>query len=72
MAKRSLQVILRFGVMRRPQILENREGESGEQPLNEHVEGGDEERVREIKVVGAKHPFVWERKWSGRQEKVDV
>lgn len=52
------RIIRRLRPRLRPQSLEEAHGECCETPLHEHVYRGDEERVREVVVVGREHPFV--------------
>jgi hypothetical protein len=40
-------------------MAENCKGNGGETPLDEHMYGGDEERVGEVVVVFGEHPFVY-------------
>ena len=42
--------------------------ETGEDELDEHMEGCDEERIGKREAVGREHPFVVDREQRGKQE----
>ena len=53
-------VVLRLRSVRRLQPLEDEEREAGEEPLDQHVDRGDEEREAEVVVILGEHPLVCE------------
>ena len=44
--------------------------DAGEDELDEHVDGCDEERVGECEAVGGEHPFVVDREQRCKEEPV--
>lgn len=55
----NLRIVSRLGPSCRPQVRKDAERDGRERPLNEHVDGGDEERVRKVVVRFGKHPLIW-------------